>query len=98
LRGVPEEPHGVPDEDVVGHHQWGGQPHKVLARGEVHPMDPFQGKNQINKVMYIYIYIFVDVDAIFVVQPYDFVSIDVSVFQRSVILHSVFQSSVSESC
>ncbi len=46
---VPEEPHGVPDEDAAGHHQWGGQPHKVLARGKEHPMNPFQGQNRINK-------------------------------------------------
>ncbi len=46
---VPGEPHGVPDEDAAGYHQWGGQPHQVLARGEVHPMDPFQGQNCINK-------------------------------------------------
>ncbi len=46
---VPEKPHGVSDEDAADHHQWGGQPHKVLARGEVHPIDPFQGQNCINK-------------------------------------------------
>ncbi len=44
-----EEPHGVPDEDAAGHHQWGGQTHKVLARGEEHPMDPFEGQNRINE-------------------------------------------------
>jgi hypothetical protein len=46
---VPEEPHGVPDKNAAGHHQWRGQPHKILARGEVHPMDPFQGQNLIKK-------------------------------------------------
>jgi hypothetical protein len=45
---LPEEPYGVLDEDAAGYHQLGGQSHKVLARGEVHPMDPFQGKNRIN--------------------------------------------------
>ncbi len=49
MEEVPEEPHGVPDEDAAGHHQWGGQPRKVLATGEVHLMDPFQGQNCINK-------------------------------------------------
>ncbi len=49
MEEVPEEPHGVPDEDAAGHRQWGGQPRKVLARGEIHPMDPFQGQNYINK-------------------------------------------------
>jgi hypothetical protein len=39
----------APDEDAADHHHKGGQPHKVLARGEVHPMDPFQGQNRINK-------------------------------------------------
>ncbi len=46
---VPEEHHGVPDKDAAGHHQWGGQPHKVLLRGKVYPMDPFQEQNHINK-------------------------------------------------
>ncbi len=46
---MPEEPHGVSDKNAAGHHQWRGQPHKILARGEVHPMDPFQGQNLINK-------------------------------------------------
>jgi hypothetical protein len=52
---VPEEPHGVPDEDAAGHHPWGGQPNKVPARGEVYPMDHFQSQNRINKVKPKYI-------------------------------------------
>jgi hypothetical protein len=59
LRGgstVPGEPHGFPDEDAAGHHQWGGQPHKVLTRGEVHQWTLFQGQNLINKEK-VYMYI-----------------------------------------
>ncbi len=41
---VPEEPPGVPAEDAAGPHQWGGQPHEVISRGEVHPMGPLWPK------------------------------------------------------
>jgi hypothetical protein len=34
-------------DPTAGHHRWGGQPHKVLAKGELHPMDPFRGQNRI---------------------------------------------------
>jgi hypothetical protein len=46
---VPDEPHGVPVKEAAGYHQWGGQLHKVLARGEVHPKEPFQSQNRIYK-------------------------------------------------
>jgi hypothetical protein len=43
---MPDEPLGIPDEEAAGHHQLGGQRYKALARGEVHPMDPLHGQNQ----------------------------------------------------
>ncbi len=46
---APDEPHGIANEEATGYHQRGGQPHYVLAVGELHPMDHFQGQNRINK-------------------------------------------------
>ncbi len=38
------------NEEAARCHEWGGQPHTVLARGEYiqYPMCPFQGQNRIN--------------------------------------------------
>ncbi len=41
---VSDEHHGVPDEEAAGHQWWGGQPHKVLARGVVHTTGLFRAK------------------------------------------------------
>ncbi len=55
--GAPDEPHEVPAQEAAGHHQWRGQPHEVLVRGDVNPMCLFQGQNQIkgkfNLTMYM---------------------------------------------
>ncbi len=41
---VPDEYHCVPDEEAAGHQRWGGQPHKVLARGVVQRLGLFRAK------------------------------------------------------
>ncbi len=46
---VPDELHGVPDEETAGHQQWKGQPHKVLTRGAVQTIGLFQGQSRIKK-------------------------------------------------
>ncbi len=46
---VPDEHNGVPDEEAADRQRWGGQPHKVLARGVVHTTGLFQGQNSIKK-------------------------------------------------
>ncbi len=42
---VPDEHHGVPDEEAAGHQQWGVQPHQVLSRGTVQTIGLFHDKN-----------------------------------------------------
>jgi hypothetical protein len=49
LSKVPEKPGGVHAQEAGGHHQKGGEPHQVLARGAIHPMGPFQVQNCFNK-------------------------------------------------
>ncbi len=41
---VVDEPYGVTAEEAVGHHRYGGQPRKTLARRDVPTMDLFQGQ------------------------------------------------------
>jgi hypothetical protein len=41
-----------PDEGAAGHQRWGGQPHKVLARGFIQTVGLFQGQNGIKKKEY----------------------------------------------
>ncbi len=49
---VSEKPGGVHAQKAGVHHQEGGKPHHVLARGAVHLMGPFQGQNRINKEIF----------------------------------------------
>jgi hypothetical protein len=44
---VPDEHHVVSDQEAAGHQRWGGQPHKVFARGVVQRIGLFQGQNRI---------------------------------------------------
>jgi hypothetical protein len=46
---IPDEHHGVPDEEAAGHQGRGGQPYKELARGVVQRIGLFQGQNHIKK-------------------------------------------------
>jgi hypothetical protein len=40
---VPEEPGEYHAQEAEGYHQERGEPHQVLAKGDVHTMSPFHG-------------------------------------------------------